>query len=122
MLKKVYIASPYTVGDQVQNVHRQMDAGSILMDKGYTPFIPLLAHFQHMVHPKSETTWLEWDLEWLKTCDLIVRFRPLDKEGKEMPSSGADLEELTAIDNHMPVYTFESPKEMSIWLDEYNFV
>lgn len=106
MKQKIYIASPYTSGNNGRNVRRQMDVADILLDLGYTPFIPLLTHFQHMVHPRTEEQWLEWDLDWLKTCDAVIRIRPLDKEGKEIPSFGADLEEKTAREFGIPVYTF----------------
>ena len=81
---KIYIASPYTLGDVAVNVKRQIDAFNELMDKGHTPFAPLLAHFVHLVHPKSYEQWMQWDLEWLSQCDVVLRL-----EGE---SSGADRE------------------------------
>jgi len=59
---RVYIASPYTLGDVAVNVKRQIDAFNELMNKGYQPFAPLLAHFIHLVHPKSYEQWMSWDL------------------------------------------------------------
>lgn len=112
MKRKIYIASPYTYGDQVRNVKLQMDAFNILINHNYTPFIPLLSHFQHMVHPRTESEWLEWDLDWLKTCDIVLRLKPLDKNGKEIPSSGADLEVQTAIDNNILVWTVQDITEL----------
>lgn len=96
MKLKVYISSPYTVGEATTNVRKQLDMGSILMDMGMVPFIPLLAHFVQMTHPKSYTDWLAYDFEWVKSCNVLLRLR-----GK---SAGADLEERTAIDNGIPVF------------------
>jgi hypothetical protein len=67
--KKVYIASPYTKGDIAVNVKRQIDVADELMTLGYAPFVPLYSHFQHMVHPRPYTDWVEIDLEWVPVCD-----------------------------------------------------
>ena len=93
---KVYIASPYTIGDSALNVKRQMHAGNELMNEGFIPFIPLLSHFQHMMYPRNYEEWLNWDHEWVNTCDCLLR---LDGE-----SSGADKEVEWAKDAGMPVF------------------
>lgn len=113
---KVYIASPYTNGSHANNVHRQLHAQQVLMDKGFIAFAPLVAHFSEIYFPRPEHEWLEWDLEWLKTCDFLVRIRPTDGDGVEVPSKGSDLEEKTARDNRMPVYSFKSVQELKYWL------
>ncbi len=93
---KVYIASPYSVGDQSQNVRRQMDCFNELRNKGLIPFIPLLTHFQHMVHPQSYESWMTWDFVWIEACDCLLR---LDGE-----SLGADREVEHAKLNNIPVF------------------
>lgn len=45
---KVYISSPYTNGDQLENTRRQMDITDELMNGGFYPFTPLYSHFQHI--------------------------------------------------------------------------
>lgn len=70
---KVYIASPYTKGDIAVNVKAQLDAAHELMNKGYAPFAPLLCHFQHLVHPRPYEDWFACDIEWVKSCDILVR-------------------------------------------------
>lgn len=50
---RVYIASPYTLGDQLENVNVQMDMYSELLDLGTLPFAPLYSHYVHERHPKS---------------------------------------------------------------------
>lgn len=93
---KVYIASPYSTGDQAINVRRQIDAANELMNAGFLPFTPLLTHFQHMVHPRSYEEWLDYDLEWLKVCNAVLR---LDGQ-----SNGADIEVKTATKHQIPVF------------------
>lgn len=94
-MKKVYIASPYTLGDVAVNVRRQMECADSLIDLGFVPFVPLYTHFQHMYSPKNWDVWLEQDLEWVKVCDILLR---LDGE-----STGADIEVKTAKEAGIPV-------------------
>lgn len=93
---KVYIASPYTLGDVAVNVKTQIDTYDILMDNGFAPFAPLYSHFQHMVHPRPYEDWIKIDLVWVKVCDCVLRL-----PGK---SSGADGEVKFAQDNNIPVF------------------
>lgn len=93
---KVYIASPYTLGNKLENVKRQMECGNILIECGYAPFIPLLTHFQHSEYPQDYETWLKLDFEWIKSCDCLLR---LDGE-----SPGADKEVEYAKSLGIPVY------------------
>jgi len=85
---KVYIASPYTLGDVAINVKRQMDMADQLMNLGFAPFVPLYSHFQHMAHPRPYADWIKLDLEWVEVCDCVLRL-----SGE---SSGADGEVLYA--------------------------
>lgn len=94
-MKKIYIASPYTIGDIAVNVKRQIDTADKLMDLGFAPFVPLYSHFQHMIHPRIYTDWIELDLIWVLSCDCVLR---LNGE-----SSGADGEVKYAKENNIPV-------------------
>ena len=95
-MKMVYIASPYTIGDMAQNVKRQIDAADELMNVGFCPIIPLLSHFQHMVHPRPYEDWMEIDKEKLRRCDVVLR---LPGESK-----GADIEVALAHELGIPVF------------------
>ena len=95
-MKKIYIASPYTVGDIAVNVKRQIDCANELMDLGFAPFVPLYSHFQHMVHPRPYQDWTKLDLVWVESCDALLR---LDGE-----SSGADGEVEYAKKLGIPVF------------------
>jgi hypothetical protein len=93
---KVYIASPYTLGDVAVNVKRQIDAVDELMNCGFAPFAPLYSHFQHMAHPRPYEDWVNIDLEWVKVCDCVLR---LDGESK-----GADGEVIFARRMGKPIF------------------
>jgi hypothetical protein len=93
---KVYIASPYTIGDVAVNVKRQIDCANTLMNLGFAPFIPLMSHFQHMIHPRPYQDWIAIDLEWVKSCDCLLRL-----EGE---SKGADGEVAYAKQLGIPVF------------------
>jgi len=93
---KVYIASPYTIGDVAVNVKIQMDTADELMNKGFVPFTPLYSHFQHMAHPRPYEDWLKIDFEWIPVCDCLLRL-PGD-------SSGADKEVEFAISKDILVF------------------
>ena len=92
---KVYISSPYTEGDPAANVKVQMEMADRLMDVGYVPFIPLLYHFQHIYYQRGYFEWLEQDLAWVSSCDVLLRL-----PGK---SKGADLEVKEATKLGIPV-------------------
>ena len=93
---KVYIASPYTLGDVAMNVKRQIDMADQLMNNGFTPFVPLLSHFQHMARPRPYNDWLVNGMEWVKACDCVLRLAG--------ESPGADKEVALAKELGIPVY------------------
>jgi len=104
---KVYIASPYTLGDIAVNVKTQLDCANELIKLGFAPFVPLYSHFQHMAHPQPYNVWLKLDLEWLKYCDCLLRL-----PGK---SEGADKEVIEMGKLNKPVfYSIEELKKYYI--------
>jgi hypothetical protein len=96
----VYLASAYTVGDVAANVKRQIDVADELMNLGYCPIVPLLTHFQHLVHPRSYEDWVKIDNELVLRSDIILRI--------PSESKGADAEVELARKNNIPVvYSIE---------------
>lgn len=95
-MNKVYIASPYTIGDVEKNVQVQKDMFNQLISLGFIPFAPLWSHFQHKQYPLEYDTWLNWDFQWLKCCDYLLRLPGI--------SSGADKEVQYALKLGIPVY------------------
>lgn len=93
---RVYVAGPIAKGDRDENIRRGIHAGNALHAEGYAVFIPHLNTVWEMLHPKSWEEWLSHDLEWLSTCDVILR---LSGESK-----GADLEVAFATFHGLPVF------------------
>lgn len=72
---KVYVAGPYTKGDVVINVRHAILVGNKLREMGFTPYIPHLSCFWHMVVPHKQIDfWYDYDFEWLAVCDAVFRF------------------------------------------------
>lgn len=109
MRRIVYIASPYTQGDKPALVKVQINAFHILMDKGYHPIAPLLAHF---LNPRPYEDWLRYDMETISYCDILIRIREKDNFGVEIPSSGADRETAEALRLGLEYYEFESLEDL----------
>ena len=92
----IYISSPYTIGDQILNVRRQVELADKILEMGHIPFVPCLAHFWHYLSPKSYEEWLRIDSAIIPRCDALLRV------GGE--SKGADIEVETAKKLRIPVY------------------
>lgn len=93
---KVYIAGPYTKGDVMRNIRYAVEAGDELLQYGLVPFVPHLTGFWHIMFPHEYETWMEYDSEWLKSCDAVLR---IDGE-----SAGAELELQIADELGIPVF------------------
>lgn len=94
--QKVYVAGPYTNGDIIVNIRGAIEEGNILLEYGFIPFIPHLTGFWHMIFPNTYDTWMQYDSEWLKTCDALLRI--------DGTSPGADLEVKIATELGIPVF------------------
>ena len=97
---KIYLASPYTLGSQTDNVRTQLDAFKFLITEGFVPFAPLLLHYYAIVHPISYDDCMTYCFEWIQSCDYLLRL-----EGE---SKGADMEVAKARELGIPVfYSFQ---------------
>jgi hypothetical protein len=103
---KIYIAGPYTKGDVALNVRKAIFAADyVTATLGHVAYCPHLTHFWHMLIPHENIQfWYDYDIEWLKVCDAILRL-----EGE---SHGADEEVRIAESLGMRVYrsVFEIPR------------
>lgn len=94
----VYVASPYTHGDQYVNVQRQIEFGNCLLDRGLVPVSPLLNSVSYHAQKQREyDLWMDIDYNWILKCDALFRL-----EGE---SKGADLEVVFAKKMNIPVFT-----------------
>lgn len=108
-MKKVFISSPYTLGDTAANVRAQHDAFAALLDLGFTPFAPLLSHYQQLIHPVSWAQWIRWDFEWIAQCNVVLRL-----PGE---SRGAELECARARELLLPVITSQEGLQQLLTTD-----
>jgi len=118
MRYKIYIASPYTAGDKLQMVKLQIDAWHILQKLGYYAIAPLLQHYVNLEYEISHKEWLEHDFETISMCDVVIRIRPKDKNGAEIPSIGADMEEVEAKRLGLLYLEFETVEQMKEALEK----
>jgi hypothetical protein len=95
-MKRVYIASPFTIGDPSVNVRRQIDAAEELINAGFYPYLPLLSHYQDIVFPHDYETWMRLTGVWLSVCNALLRL-----PGE---SPGADREVALALKLGIPVF------------------
>jgi len=105
---KIYIAGPYSKGDQALNVRAAIYAQDYIeCTLGHMAYNPLLSHFQHMLIPHEDIHyWYAKDIKWLMECDAVLRL-----EGE---SQGADMEVAIAEERGMPVFRseFEIPPSL----------
>lgn len=105
---KVYISGPYTEPDPVENTKRALETADVFLHAGLIPYVPHLSMFWHFQSPKAWDIWLDYDLSWIESCDVLFRM-----QGK---SKGADLEVQRAKELGMPVFT--SYVKLIKWVDE----
>jgi len=94
-----------------------MDVAHELLNRGYAPFTPTLSHYMELRNPRPEHDWLKLDFEFLVLCDVLIRIRP-EKNGEEIISKGANMEEELARKTGIPVFSFKTIEEMCMYLDE----
>lgn len=97
--KMVYVASPYTLGNQTINVNYQIDLFGDLYHFGFIPILPLLSHFINIQSPQTYETWLDYDFEIIKRCDALLACRMSER------SDGRDREIVFAKEHSIPVFT-----------------
>ena len=94
--QKIYVAGPYSKGDVMVNIQDAISEADVLLKYGFIPFVPHLTGFWHFMFPHPYDTWMDYDAEWLLSCDAVFR---LNGE-----SSGADREVDMANELGIPVF------------------
>lgn len=92
---RVYIAGPYS-SNPTEGARNAIRAGNLIREFGHFPFIPHLTMFWDLLYPRDYEDWLEYDLEWLRQCDAMIRLPGASK--------GADAEALEAFVLRIPLY------------------
>ncbi len=95
LMKLIYIASPYTIGNMASNVRTQLEAAHCLLDLGHCPHAPLLNHYLDIHRQRPEEDWMAMDFAIIYRCDILLRL-----PGQ---SRGADREVAFASDHRIPV-------------------
>lgn len=72
-MPRLYIAGPYSGGDQIVNVRNAVLAGEAARALGWSVYIPHLNALWHAIAPHDWEFWLRHDLEWLEACDALLR-------------------------------------------------
>lgn len=114
----VYVASPYTQGDQAINTRFQCEIfDKLLVEDIVWPFVPLWSHFQHQIFPREYDHWVKWGLAVIPRMDACLRLDAVYKEMdyKVTESKGADAEVALAKQLNKPVfYDIESLYEWAL--------
>lgn len=111
---KVYIASPYTIGDVAVNVRNAIIMADYLANLDVHPKCPLLTHFWHLVTPRPYSFWLAYDLVEMMECDVLIRIAG--------ESNGADQETNEWFNKKTgPMYYFDKTKE-NAWENLHEFI
>ncbi len=80
--KLVYIASPYTVGNKLDNVNKSFDVAIELIKRGFAPYAPLYSHYLEERNNFPYETWMDLDMVWLMKCDCVLRL-PGESKGAD---------------------------------------
>jgi len=72
---KIYISSPYSVGDIEASVERQIATASLLIEAGCNPYVPILNRFIYLRWKKNEEVLLSLNFKWLIACDAVYRLQ-----------------------------------------------
>ena len=108
---KVFISSPYSIGDKRENLKRHMDSAFELMKADFIPFVPLLYSYMDDIYEMSYSEWLIQTTSWIESCDVVLRL-----PGE---SNGCEKEEKVARNKGIPiVYSIGALK---IWAEDLPF-
>lgn len=91
----VYIASPYSKGDQSRNAEFQFKVMHQMLDDGLViPFPPLFSHYAHVYRNRPYQDWVDYDNAMIDRgmFDCCLRLNVDDGDYHVSKSPGADAE------------------------------
>ena len=112
----VYISSPFTKGLTLWNIRAAADAFHDLIEFGMcVPISPVvMTSLADIAHPRSWESWMAYDIELLRKCDVIVRIDAVIGEYVQRESRGADFEMKMA--ESIGIYSFHGIPSLKEWL------
>ena len=117
----IYIASPFTLGDNGTNVQFQCAIWDQLMNDGLVwPYAPLWNHFQHIVYPRNGGDMIAFDNAIIPKMDACLRldaiFEKLKYHQHESPGADAEVD----LFNYLNKPVFYSISTMYSWVKRLN--
>lgn len=103
---RVYIAGPITIGNVAENVQRAADAGTRLLEYGYSVLVPHLSAYMGGAKPEANAagigheTWLASDLSWVDCADVVLRL-PGDSRGADIEVEFAEARGIPVVYSEM---------------------
>lgn len=112
----VYVASPYTKGNQTDNVRRSLMVGKWMREPIWKisakvvpkieVYLPLLSHFDELLNPRPYEDWLTMCLDFIiPRCDVLMRING--------PSEGSDREVARAKQLFKPTFVMAENSVMT---------
>jgi hypothetical protein len=96
----IYIAGPYTNGDQKENIFVALKIGDHVYKTGAIPYVPHLSHYWAMSTidglNRTYAEWMEICLNVVNRCDALIRLDGF--------SNGSDMEVKYAKSIPIPVF------------------
>jgi len=98
----IYLAGPFTYPDPMANTRKMTRVADAILRLHVTPIVPHLTLLWHLLRPRPQQFWLEYDLQLLARCKAVLRI-----PGK---SEGTDVEVAQARQMKIPVLVPESAR------------
>ena len=117
----IYLASPFTFGDNGINVQFQCAIWDQLMNDGLVwPYAPLWNHFQHILYPRASGDMIVFDNAIIPKMDACLRLDAICEKlnYRHHESLGADAEVDLFHSLNKPV--FYSISTMYAWVKRLN--
>lgn len=84
---RVYIAGPYS-SDPPANTALALRVAELVWMHGDIPYVPHLTMFWEFAHHHPYEDWLEYDMEWLRQCEALLRI-PGESQGADLEVAAA---------------------------------
>ena len=90
---KVFISSPYTLGNIQANLNIQIDAANELIDAGFNPLpLNLYCHPIESKYPRiNYVDWIHLTLELVEKCDCVLRIGGKSRGADDEVEKGKEL-------------------------------